>query len=691
MPNIDVLFSSVKTLKNIAEVKASFLSSINIKTVLDLLFHMPVGINEIKVINQPTTAHLRHKVILKAVVEAFGPKPLKRLYKNSPYKIHCKANDIDIKLIYFSFYPQYIVQKLRVGSTIYVCGKLEYYFDNYLLPHPQFLASAPASNVLDLTYPLTKGLLDVQLKNYIKDALKLLPRLPEWQDLQLLKDKGWHSFNESLFKVHNPTHLDDSNIHSIYRERLAFDEFLAYQIAIKLMKEKREEQLGAQLQFTGALQRQILAKIGYSLTNGQALALEDIASDQRSTKKMARLIQGDVGSGKTLVALCAMANVLEDKNLQCCLMAPTDILANQHLAWISKSLEGLDLKVELLTGAVKGKKREKVLADLASGNIHILIGTHAVFQENVKFKDLRLIIIDEQHRFGVEQRLNLLEKGNCADLLIMSATPIPRTLSLAIYGDLDVTRIMDKPRGRLEIITSMIGFAKKPDVVLSLKDKIANGEKIYWVCPAIGDDTLDENNDFLETSDVESRYKELSSHYGENVAFVHGKMTALEKDKIIENFANSKIKILVSTTVIEVGVDVPDATIIIIEKAEKFGLSQLHQLRGRVGRGSKQSYCILLYSKNISEISYKRLTALRSSNDGFFLAEEDLKLRGGGNIVGNKQSGMPDFKLADFNEHYNLLLLANSKASKMLESQIQNNEAILLLMKIFNFKIKGYI
>jgi len=687
MPNIDVLLNSVKTLKNIADVKASFLLNLNIKTILDLLFHMPVNAQIIAVLDEPKSSYLKQKIILKIQVIAIDPKPSKKLYKNSPYKIHCKANGHDIKLIYFSFYPQYIVNKLKIGSILYITGKLEHYTANYQVAHPQFLTVIPKNAVIDLIYPLTKGLIDIQLKNYINDALKLLPEIPEWLDTHLIKAKEWHSFKTSISRVHNPLCKEDINIHSIFRERLAFDEFLAYQIAIKLMKAQRKEQIGKRMAFSGEFAQKILERIGFTLTKGQEEALKDIASDQNNDKKMARLIQGDVGSGKTLVALCAMANVLESKDLQCCLMAPTDILANQHFAWIKKSLEGFDINIELLTGAIKGKKRERILAELASGNIHVLIGTHAVFQENVIFKDLSLIIIDEQHRFGVEQRLNLLEKGNLADLLIMSATPIPRTLSLAIYGDLDITRIMDKPRGRLEIITSMINFAKKPEIILSLKDKIANGEKIYWVCPAIGEENEEDN--FLETSDVESRYKELKQEYGQKVGFVHGKMTAAEKDKAIENFATGNTTILVATTVVEVGVDVPDATIIIIEQAEKFGLSQLHQLRGRVGRGSKQSYCILLFSKNISEISYKRLTALKSSNDGFFLAEEDLKLRGGGNIVGNKQSGMPDFKLADFNEHYNLLLLANDEAKKLIEDQ--NNKAILILMKIFNFKIKGYI
>ena len=473
----------------------------------------------------------------------------------------------------------------------------------------------------------------------------------------------WPSFGAALKNLHNPKFESDFAPENLSRKRLAYDELLAWQIAVLLAK----TQLGKTKKFTKPVENLVenfLASLPFAPTNSQAHAISEISAEINSNKKMLRLLQGDVGSGKTIVAIASCLQAISQTK-QTCVIAPTTVLAKQHLAYFRKLLENTKIRVELLTGATTKKQKAKICDDLLKGEIGILISTHAVLEDDVQFKNLGLAIIDEQHRFGVMQRLKLVEKGSDVDTLLMSATPIPRSLMMGLYGDMDISVLSEKPKNRQEIDTRIMSAKKIDDVVESLKRALARGEKIYWICPAI------EENEEISLVSVKKKHDELAAIFGEQtVGLLHGKMKESEKEKIMNQFSNSDgtMKLLVATTVIEVGIDVPDATVILIENAENFGLSQLHQLRGRVGRSEKKSFCILLYGEKYGTIARQRLGILRQSNDGFFIAEEDLKMRGGGELVGTQQSGFPEFKIADLTLDADLLKIAHTNAKLILHN-----------------------
>jgi ATP-dependent DNA helicase RecG len=583
----------------------------------------------------------------------------------TPYKVLVEdSSGAALELVYFNADPAYLKRLLPVGSRRLVSGKLESYDGWLQMPHPDhvtnFEAARDAAAALPLhepVYPLTAGLTNTTLRKAIGEALAKLPSLPEWMDGNLRDKNAWPSFGDALQHVHAPETDTDLASSAPTRARLAYDELLANQLALAVIRARLKRRAGRKLSAPGKLRNAIVSALPFVLTGAQKRALAEIDADLASPHRMLRLLQGDVGSGKTVVALLAMATAVE-AGAQAALMAPTELLARQHLKTITEFGAPSGLRIALLTGRERGRERAAILEGLANGSIDILIGTHALFQEHVAFRDLGLVVIDEQHRFGVHQRLALQEKGSGsgAELLVMTATPIPRTLLLTSYGDMDVSRLDEKPPGRKPIATRTVPLDRIDEVVEGIARAIDAGAQVYWVCPLVAE------SEVLDIAAAEARHAELRARFGDEVGLVHGKLAGKDKDRVMAEFASGALSILVSTTVIEVGVDVPNASIMIIEHAERFGLAQLHQLRGRVGRGAKQSSCILLYRQPLSDTARERLGVMRRTEDGFVIAEEDLKLRGGGEVLGTRQSGLPLFRVASLPEHEALLEAARDEA-----------------------------
>ena len=702
------------------------LQRLNITQINDLLWHFPSNILYKQMYHPIYSLKEGDLAVLKVRVIDIDQPNNPNFSRRKPFRIHCGNDSGRLQLLYFNYNPQYLLNWLKIDSEIIVIGKIELFNGFKQVAHPEVFNAAkalPAINEEEIIYPLTYGITNKQLQKYINFALEniqpfsasSLTKAPkalkigdlaqssdipgrvamrlarddesnkfieEWIDKELIQKFAWDGFKESLAKIHHPKRL--LSLESKERQRLAYDELLATQLMVNLLRQYKTEQQGRSIKSGNELVRAFLESLPFELTNGQQQAIEEIIHDQKSSNKMSRLLQGDVGSGKTVVAMAAMLNAVE-AGAQAVLMAPTDVLANQHFLTFEKLCANLPIKYALLTGKTKAKERLGIMEGLASGEIQILIGTHAVFQEKVLFHDLALVVIDEQHRFGVEQRIALVNKGKKADLLIMSATPIPRSLSLALYGDMDITRISEKPKSRIPITTSIMPKSKLAEIITSLNKILTEQGKVYWICPLVNES---EDPESQKTS-VESRMHDLSKYYPGMVGLVHGQLDAHVKQENLAKFIQGDHRILVATTVIEVGVDVPDATVIIIENAESFGLSQLHQLRGRVGRGDKASHCILLYNAPISDTSWQRLKVIRQHDDGFILAEEDLKLRGSGDVIGTKQSGLPSFKIVDFIAHHQLIALANSQAKKILtndpELKLASSYKYRKLLEIFGF------
>jgi ATP-dependent DNA helicase RecG len=549
--------------------------------------------------------------------------------------------------------------------------------------HPDHILDADEFAALPLiepVYPLTEGLSNKVLSKLVRAALEKCPDLPEWQEKNWLAQQDWPDFNMALKAVHFP---QDAIIDPLdpAHARLAFDELLSSQLALALTRAHVRAHPGAPVKGDGRLRSAILAAFGHELTSGQTQVLEEIYADLAASKRMLRLLQGDVGAGKTIVALLALATAIE-AGFQGALMAPTELLARQHMATIEPLCRAAGIRAEILTGRDKGKARAAKLEAVAAGNVDILIGTHALIQEDIAFSDLALAIIDEQHRFGVRQRLALQAKGQGGvDVLVMTATPIPRTLTLAQYGDMDISRLTGRPSGRQAVDTRVMPMTRLEEVVEAVGRAIATGQRAYWVCPLV------EDSDLLEVTAAEERYRELVQVFGGRTGLVHGRMKPVEREQAMEKFRTGEKAVLVATTVIEVGVDVPEATIMVIEHAERFGLAQLHQLRGRIGRGSGKSTCLLLYQPPLGEIARERLTTLRETDDGFVIAEQDLKLRGAGDLLGARQSGLPQFRIADLAVHGGLLEAARDDARLILSNdphlQGQRGPALKTLLYLF--------
>lgn len=600
-----------------------------------------------------------------------------------PYKVYGHDETGEIALTFFRARSVWLEKALPVGEKVTVSGAVEWFNGRASMVHPDHMVLA--ANAVDLpliepVYGLTSGLSAKVLRKAILQALGRLPVMPDWMDPALAMRERFPSFGDALEGVHHPIDGDSLSPLSPSRRRLAYDELLAGQLALALVRARVKKQKGRAFHATGALERKVQAAFSFPLTGAQLRSVDEIRGDLEKREKMLRLLQGDVGSGKTIVALSALAHCVE-AGAQGALMAPTEVLARQHFATIAPLAEKSGLNVRLLTGRDKGAARMRILDDLISGAIDILIGTHALFQDDVIFKDLGLAVVDEQHRFGVHQRLMLNAKGAHADMLVMTATPIPRTLVLTLYGDMDVSRLDEKPAGRQPIKTVATSLTKLDALIERTETAVAKGEKIYWICPLV------DESDVLPVTSAIDRHKALSQIFGGKVGLVHGRMSGMEKDAAMAAFKQGETRILVATTVIEVGVDVPDATIIVIEHAERFGLSQLHQLRGRVGRGSKASSCVLLYKEPLGETARARLDVMRRTEDGFLIAEEDLRLRGQGELLGTRQSGTVGFRLAEPEIHRDLMEIARNDARLVMETdpdlQSARGQALRVLLYLF--------
>ena len=649
--------------------------------VIDLLFHLPTG-----AIDRRDRPKLRDvvpgKVVTVAVtIDRHRPAPPGRL--RAPHLVYASDETGDIVFTYFHARRDYLEKLLPVGATRYVSGTAAFYDGMLQMVHPdrvvdeKGLAALP---MIEPVYPLTEGLGANQLRKAMDGALAKLPALPEWQDETWRLRNRFPSFRDALHGLHRPAELGDVQPDSPAWKRLAYDEFLAGQLALALVRADLSRRPGRPTAGDGRLRRRIVAALPYSLTPSQDRAVEAIVRDLAQPQRMLRMLQGDVGSGKTVVALLAAAAVVE-AGRQAALMAPTEILARQHLKTVAPLARTAGIRIAILTGRERGRDRDAILADLREGRIDLLLGTHALFQEEVAFRDLALAIVDEQHRFGVHQRLALARKGAAVDMLVMTATPIPRTLVLTYFGDMDVSELREKPAGRQPVDTRTIPLERLPEVVDAVGRALAEGQRVYWVCPLV------EDSEKSDLAAAEERFAVLKRRFGGKVDIVHGRMRGPDKDAAMARFASGETRLLVATTVIEVGVDVPEATVMVIEHAERFGLAQLHQLRGRIGRGSGRSTCLLLYKTPLGETAKARLAVMRESEDGFRIAEEDLKLRGEGDVLGTRQSGMPGFRIARIDTHGDMLAAARDDAHLILSRDPklagERGRALLHLLYLF--------
>jgi ATP-dependent DNA helicase RecG len=655
--------------------------------VIDLLWHLPQGVIDRALTPRIADARIGELATLEVTVAEHRGGGRRRGF-GAPYRVLVEDSSGALELVYFNADPAYLKRLLPEGSRRLISGKLESYDGWLQMPHPDHVVAVDAASdvaklpLLEPIYPLTAGLTNTTVRKIVAQGLERLPALPEWIDATWRERNSWPGFANALRRMHEPQSTADLELSAPARTRLAYDELLANQLALAVIRQRLRRSAGRPLTAPGKLRKTILAKLPFKLTGAQARALAEIDADLADPHRMLRLLQGDVGSGKTVVALLAMATAVE-AGAQAALMAPTELLGRQHLKTIETFAAPAGLRIALLSGREKGGERKEILAALAEGRVDILIGTHALFQEPVAFRDLAFVVIDEQHRFGVHQRLALQAKGTGrgAELLVMTATPIPRTLLLTGYGDMDVSRLDEKPPGRKPITTRVIPDERLEELVTELERPIAKGAQVYWVCPLVAE------SEVLDIAAAEERYADLKKRFGDKVGLVHGRLTGKEKDRVMAAFAGGDLSILVSTTVIEVGVDVPNASIMVIEHAERFGLAQLHQLRGRVGRGAAQSSCILLYRKPLSEAAQTRLSVMKSTEDGFVIAEEDLKLRGGGEVLGTRQSGLPEFRVARLPEDEALLQAARDEVRLTLfrdpELAGPHAEELKLLLYLF--------
>jgi ATP-dependent DNA helicase RecG len=653
------LFSGLETLEGVGPKTAQHFAQLNIVAPRDLLFTLPYS-----GIDRQLQATVKDAVLPATFTVAITVGQHRAAAnKTGAYRIHVEDSQTSFQLVFFHARGDYLKRQLPEGSRRIVSGRVELFDGMAQMVHPDFMVAEDEADQIpsfEPVYPLTSGITQKLMYKATRATLARVPAFDEWIDPSQKSKAGWPDFNTAINAAHDPETMADLSATAPARERLAYDEFMAHQLTLALARAKERRKKGRPSKGTGVLQGRVLAALPYKPTGAQTRAIADIAADMASAQRMNRLLQGDVGAGKTLVAFMALLAVVESGG-QGVLMAPTEILARQHLEGLQPLAEQAGVVLEILTGRAKGAERRAKLAALASGAIQILVGTHAVFQADVSFADLRLAVVDEQHRFGVRQRLELGQKGHLADVLVMTATPIPRSLALAQYGDMDVSVLDEKPAGRKPIRTALISTDRIPEVVERLRAAVHEGRQCYWVCPLV------EESEVSDLIAAEERFKRLRATLGEGVVgLVHGQMPAAAKDAAMRAFQNGETKVLVATTVIEVGVDVPNASIIVVERAESFGLAQLHQLRGRVGRGQAESTCLLLYKAPLSETGQQRLEVLRETEDGFVIAETDLKMRGTGDLIGTAQSGVPRFRVADMERQAGLMQTAQSDARKLL-------------------------
>ena len=661
---LNPLFAAITTLPGIGDKVARLYRRLtgreDTPRVVDLVFHLPTGAVDRRA--RPVLRDVVPGTVVTVAVTVDHHRPPPPNRPRSPYLIYASDATGSLVITYFNARKDYIDRLLPVGQHRIVSGTMALYDGMLQMVHPDFvvdeagLASLPAIQPI---YPLTEGLTPQALRRAIAAALDRVPVLGEWLDAALLAREKWPGFGDALRALHRPTEPTDLAVEGPAWSRLAYDEMLAGQLALALVRAHMRRRGGRARAHDARLQAKVLAALPFELTGSQRGAIADINADLGKPERMLRLLQGDVGSGKTVVALLAAAAVIEAGS-QAALMAPTEILARQHLKTIAPLAEAAAMRIAILTGRERGRERAAILDRLAGGDIDLLIGTHALFQEEVGFRDLALAIVDEQHRFGVHQRLSLAQKGNAVDVLVMTATPIPRTLVLTCFGDMEVSELREKPAGRLPIDTRTVPLDRLDEVVGAVGRAIKDGRRIYWVCPLV------EESETSDLAAAQERFDALAQIFGDAVDLVHGRMKGPDKDAAMARFAAGETRILVATTVIEVGVDVPEATVMVIEHAERFGLAQLHQLRGRIGRGSGPSTCLLLYKGPLGDTAKARLAIMRETEDGFRIAEEDLRLRGGGDLLGTRQSGIPGFRVAQLAVHGNLLRTARDDAALIL-------------------------
>ncbi|TMJ26394.1 MAG: ATP-dependent DNA helicase RecG [Alphaproteobacteria bacterium] len=673
------LFAQVTSLSGIGPRLGKLVERLTGPLVVDLLWHLPSGVVDRR--NAPEVAQAQAGTVATLTVtvdEHIVPRNPRQ-----PYRVWCSDETGKLCLTYFNGREDYLKKLLPPGERRVISGKIELYQGEVQMTHPDHVVPLEElESVLRVepVYGLTGGLTQRPLQKAIASAVARAPELPEWQDAAYRKKQKWAGWKSSLATAHAPA--DESDLAPMHpaRARLAFDELLASQLAIALVRHHNRSLPGRTTRGDGGLQKRALAALPFQLTPSQIFATAEIAGDMAKAERMVRLLQGDVGSGKTLVAFLAMLTAVE-AGAQAALMAPTELLARQHYATIAPLAEAAGVTLALLTGRDGSRQKKQTMQGLADGTIQLVVGTHALVQEEVEFADLALAVVDEQHRFGVHQRMALSSKSHSVDLLVMTATPIPRTLMLAAYGDLDVSKLTEKPAGRQPIDTRTIPLERVGEVADAVGRMMASGAGIYWVCPLI------EESEDVDLANAEERHHLLSARYPGKVGLVHGRLKSAEREATMAAFADGRLSILVATTVIEVGVDVPAATVMIIEHAERFGLAQLHQLRGRVGRGSAKSTCLLLYAQPLGETAKARLAIMRETEDGFRIAEEDLKLRGAGELLGTRQSGLPDMRLADLAAHGELLQAAQDDARLIVdrdpELQSDRGKALRALLYLF--------
>ena len=679
------LFADLITLKGVGPRLAALIEkTVRGARVKDVLMTAPVGlVDRTRRLTISDAEDVGGLVTLEAEVETHVPRPTMK----QPYKVRMRDETGFLHLVFFNARADYLKRMLPEGTRRVVSGKAERFGSETQIVHPDLIAAPDEISDADLlqpVYPLTAGLTGGVARRTAQAALSLVPDLPEWIDEALVSREGWLSWRASLQALHAPQSGEDLEPASTARRRLAFDELFAHQLALKLARRDRKARKGRPLagpsDKQGRTVQAVLDNAPFTPTGAQIKAFNAAKADMTSSQRMMRLIHGDVGSGKTFVAALAAAQAAE-AGVQTALMAPTEIVARQHANVLKNLLDPAGVTVTALTGRDKGNSRKQIEAAITDGSAQVICGTHALFQESVTFHDLGLAVIDEQHRFGVSDRRKLTLKGLAPDVLAMSATPIPRTLTLAAFGDLDVSRLDEKPAGRIPPTTRVISGDRLSEVVEGLGRALAKGERAYWVCPLV------EESDVSDLAAAEARHHMLSEMLKCRVGLVHGRMPAKEKQAVAEAFRSGEIDLLVATTVIEVGVDAPDATIMVIEHAERFGLAQLHQLRGRVGRGDKASSCLLLYHGKLGETARARLDVMRKTDDGFVIAEEDWKLRGSGDPLGLRQSGLPDYRIADLAAHADLLEIASDAAqlevSRKAPFDGARGEALRTLLYLF--------
>ncbi|MDX2223944.1 MAG: ATP-dependent DNA helicase RecG [Rhodospirillaceae bacterium] len=681
---LNPLFAPVTKLTGIGPRLAKLIDKLAGPRVVDLLWHLPAGVIDRRF--SPKVGDAPPGAVATMIVKVLAHSPPPPRNARVPYRITCEDETGRIVLVFFHGQGDYLERALPAGETRVISGKVELFDGRRQMTHPDhivLLDQLASVQRVEPVYPLTAGLSPKVLDKAIHGALALAPDLPEWLDPAYQRRQGWPAWRDALRAAHAPTDEADVSPLTLARQRLAYDELLSNQLALALVRLKARKRRGRSLVGDGTLRAKIETALPYRLTGAQVRALAEIAADMASEHRMLRLLQGDVGSGKTVVALLAMIAAVE-AGCQAALMAPTEILAKQHHDTIRPLAEAAGVRVELVTGRVKGAAREQLLAEIAAGHVPLVIGTHALFQKDIAFADLALAVIDEQHRFGVDQRLDLAEKGAGTDVLVMTATPIPRTLTLTAYGDMDVSRLDEKPPGRKPVDTRLVNLERLEETIAAVGRAMTRGAKVFWVCPLV------EESEVTDLAAAEDRYAVLKARFGAQVALVHGRMKPAEKDAAMEAFASNDAaspRLLVATTVIEVGVDVPAATVMVVEHAERFGLAQIHQLRGRIGRGGREGTCLLLYAAPLGETARARLETLRRTEDGFLIAEEDLRLRGGGEVLGTKQSGLPSFRMANLALHGELIEAARDDARLIIardpDLTSPRGEAVRTLLYLF--------